>query len=112
MSTDLNCFSIIQNMHSKYRIIGDSKAMPPAGPFLAIAPMFSELRGEVLEGSQAVNENSLQEEPGAGKVHGPGGPSFSPLAPMGKSETSRKVTVISDIHRLYKETQSSENWKR
>lgn len=36
MSTDLSCFSIpgiVQNMHSKYRIIGSSEAMPPAGLF-------------------------------------------------------------------------------
>lgn len=40
------------------------------------------------------------------------GSAFLTLAPKGKSETARKVIVSSDIHKLYKQTQSSEKWER
>lgn len=36
---------------------------------------------------------------------------FPTLAPLGKSETSRKVIVTSDIHRLCEQTRSSGRWE-
>lgn len=61
--------------------------------------MFSELTGGVWRGSEAGNEKSLQVEPGLGRFMVLG-PTFSTLAPMGKSETARKVLEIPDIQTL------------
>ena len=90
-------------IHSKYRIIENSEAMPLAGIPLAIAPRSSDLRGEIVEGSVTGNEKSPRGT-GAGRVRGPGLPL---LLLMSKSEMARMVIVILDIHRPYKQTPSS-----
>lgn len=54
---------------------------------------------EWWRGFEAGNEKSLQVEPGLGRFTVLG-PTFSTLAPMGKSETARKVLEIPDIQTL------------